>query len=284
MPKKQTFNQILVVGKGRDIRCFSNSDWFPLKPLNEARKIGYGYWEFYDVSFAYRDDRLGVNLALLLILMDPCFALGGVSGTVFPLCTFLFVKSVFCMVDLPISKELVFSCNRVCYSWALEKFIEFAVRNNLTLENPIKSKALLATERYRFRPRESLLKVYVFEVARHKSILNRVAVVIKTLHRVFAPFFVEPLSLHENGRIKLDQRNSYAWPHRLEFRLSSFRPLRVRKSRRLWIFCLLSKHKVPCNCSCVALCIILTRKPDSCILATESLFRSKLVFVLLLKL
>jgi hypothetical protein len=28
----------------------------------------------------------------------------------------------------------------------------------------------------------------------------------------------------------------------------------------------------------------LTRKPDSCILATESLFRSKLVFVLLLKL
>jgi hypothetical protein len=30
MPEKQTFNQILVVGKGRDIRCFSNGDWFPL--------------------------------------------------------------------------------------------------------------------------------------------------------------------------------------------------------------------------------------------------------------
>jgi hypothetical protein len=114
------------------------------------------------------------------------------------------------MVDLPIAKELVFSCNRVCYSWALEKFIEFAVRNNFTLENPINSKAHLDTESYRFRPRESLLKVYVFEVARHKSILKRVAVVIKTLHRIFAPFFVEPLSFHENGRIKLDQRNSYA--------------------------------------------------------------------------
>jgi hypothetical protein len=69
------------------------------------------------------------------------------------------------MVDLPITKELVFRCNRVCYSWALEKFIEFAVWDNFALEHPIKSKAFLATERYRFRPRESLLKVYVFEVA-----------------------------------------------------------------------------------------------------------------------
>lgn len=204
MPEEEGFDEIFVVGERRDIGRFGDGDWLPLKPLNEPGKVCDRDGELNGVTLADGLDRLGVDLPLLLVLVDPSLTLRSVARPVVSLAALLLIKPVLSMVDLSVSEKLVFGSNGVGDRRPLEQFEECAVGDDLALEHPVQSEAFLPTEAYRLGPREGLLEEDVFEVARHKAVLELVAVVVHTLKRVFPPASAQALCLDEDRWVELD--------------------------------------------------------------------------------
>ena len=125
----------------------------------------------------------------------------------------------------------------------------------------------------------------MFEVARDKPILKLVAIVVDALECVFSPPSVQPLSLDENSRVELDQGNRDVGAHSRELHVPPLLPLqRVGVPLGLRVLRFFTVHKVSRNRDSITVCVRLSRKPYGCVLAAQCLFRSQLVFVLLLQL
>ena len=75
----------------------------------------------------------------------------------------------------------------------------------LALKDSVNSDASIVTERNGFGPGEAFLEKDVLKVCTDKGVLNRVAIIIKSLHHVCSPAFVQFKGSSEENLIELDQ-------------------------------------------------------------------------------
>lgn len=84
-----------------------------------------------------------------------------------------------------------------------------ALRDQLTLENSVDADAARVAERDWFGPRETFFEEDVLEVGPHEGVLNRVAVVVKSLHQVVSPALAQFEGTPEKYLVELHQKKDH---------------------------------------------------------------------------
>ena len=108
-----------------------------------------------------------------------------------PVCTFDSIKFIFCTVHFILAKEFILCADLDCHSGQALRLDAGTFRDQLTLEYSVNSDASIVAERDWFCPCKALLEEDVFKISGDKRVFNRVTIVIKSLHHVSSPAFVQ---------------------------------------------------------------------------------------------
>jgi len=119
--------------------------------------------------------------------------------------TFYSIKLVFRTVNFIFAKELILGTDHASDIFDLLEYDSRAFRDKLTLEDAIDTDSSVITERDRLSPGVTFLEEDMFKVGCDEGVLDRVAIVIKSLHGIFPPAFAQPERPSEEDLVELNQ-------------------------------------------------------------------------------
>ena len=108
-----------------------------------------------------------------------------------PVCTFDSIKLIFGTIYFILAKEFILCADQDCHSWQTLRLDARTFRDQLTLEYSVNSDASIVAERDWFCPCIALFEEDVLKVSGDKRVFNWVTIVIKSLHHVSSPAFVQ---------------------------------------------------------------------------------------------
>ena len=123
--------------------------------------------------------------------MDPCLSLRCVALLELSASALDSIEFVFGSIYFIFSEQLILGTDHACNCWQFLHLNSWAFRHELALKDAVDTNSSIIAERDRLSPCVALFEKDVFEVGLDEGVLNRITVIIESLHHIFAPASAE---------------------------------------------------------------------------------------------
>ena len=123
--------------------------------------------------------------------MDPCLPLRCVALLELSASALDSIEFVFGSIYFIFSEQFVLGTDHACNCRQFLHLYSGAFRHELALKDAVDTNSSIVAERDRLSPGVALFEKDVFEVGLDEGVLNRITVIIESLHHIFAPASAE---------------------------------------------------------------------------------------------